>query len=137
MILFFPAISCRPKPGYSDFEGQRIESENPKILSGSAEVFGQRSAGRRLCGAIQLFLAVSFRQALWPTVRLPRQPADGTKGQCSAAEGFNAKPRLLAESGAKLTVEGSVQGLHLKGILPAALVHRGSFKWPTPDWVGG
>ena len=37
-MSFFPAISCRPKPGYSDFEGHRIESENPRTSNDSAEV---------------------------------------------------------------------------------------------------
>ena len=35
---FAPAISCRPKQGYSDFEDHQIESENPRTSNGSAEV---------------------------------------------------------------------------------------------------
>ena len=37
-MTFSPAISCRPKQGYFDFEGHQIESENPRTSNGSAEV---------------------------------------------------------------------------------------------------
>jgi len=42
----FPVILYRPREGYFDFKAHRIESENPRISNGSAEVF-ERSALRR------------------------------------------------------------------------------------------
>jgi len=39
-------ILYQPREGYFDFEAHRIESENPRISNGSAEVF-KRSALRR------------------------------------------------------------------------------------------
>jgi hypothetical protein len=38
-MTFDPAISYRPKQGFSDFEDHQIESENPRTSNGSAESF--------------------------------------------------------------------------------------------------
>ena len=44
----------------------------------------------------------------------------------------------VSETGAKLTVEGSVEGLHLEGILPAAVVDRTlAYRRCELAWVNG